>query len=77
MCAQAPFEKELREQLLLKFDNITDAFVGLDVDNDNKLKRQDFLEGLRKHDIWLNRLVCVCVCVCMCVCVCVGVCVCV
>ena len=65
MCVQAPFEKELREQLLLKFDNITDAFVGLDVDNDNKLKRQDFLEGLRKYGIWLSRLVCMCMCVCV------------
>lgn len=47
------FDKQLRTALLDKFNNITDAFVGLDMDYDNRLNRTDFIQGFLKHKIWV------------------------
>ena len=48
------FDKQLRAALLDKFNNITDAFVGLDIDFDNRLNREDFIKGFEKHQILVS-----------------------
>jgi len=46
------FDQQLRTQLCDKFGNVTEAFMALDVDGDNRLSRQDLMQGLHEAGIY-------------------------
>ena len=49
------FDQEFRIQVQKKFSNVTEAFTKLDINGDNRLSKEDILEGLQRNDIWSGK----------------------
>lgn len=50
-----PFDQQLRAKLCAKFGNVTEAFMELDMDGDNRLSRDDLIRGLQKAGIYAEQ----------------------
>ena len=47
-----PFDQELRSELRKQFPSVTEAFMALDMDHDNRLSTKDIMDGLATNKIW-------------------------